>query len=116
MLASAFHPIADNQDRAQCLEVPLLAATALALFLSPSGSGAALSRSTCPGIESGRAYHVQTDQFYARRAVGMIEAARSNQSEALSAYVAADTRFELWRGDYNSSARNRGILGQLSSL
>ena len=97
----------------QCAAVPSFLLAALALLLSSLGSAAASTRPTCPGIENGRASRVETDQIYDRRAVQMVRAALLNDDRELSVYVAPDARFELWRGDYSSSARSRGILGAI---
>lgn len=65
----------------------------------------------CPGFEGGSPTPREIEQFYATRAIDIVRAATSGDVKKLEGMVAPAATFVVWRGDYTSSARDRGVKG-----
>lgn len=85
-----------------------------ALLLGFSGNLAESgTASACHNVPHRGASAVEIDQSYAERVIGILRAALSNNVGLLRTSVAPHARFELWRGDYSSSARHHGPRGAI---
>ena len=92
-----------------------LAAALIALipmFLWP-GAGAA---ATCHGFVDGKVYPPDVDRFYAMRAINIVRAGLANDQPTLSDLVLQEAKFEIWRGDYATSARQAGSGGLMEMV
>ena len=90
----------------------VLSASLLLVSSAPVAGEAA----ACPGFEGGRASRIEIDRFYVDRALGVVRAASANDTAVLSVAVADEARFEVWRGDYTSSARSTGPAGAIQMV
>jgi hypothetical protein len=68
---------------------------------------------SCPGFGTGWASPSEVKQFYADRAVEIVRAAFARDEKALGEMISPAAKFEIWRGDYTSSAREIGVQGML---
>lgn len=93
----------------------MLSILTTSMLLVSSGTFAG-EAAACPGFEGGRASRVEADRFYVDRALSVVRAASENDTAALSVVVADDARFEVWRGDYTSSARSSGPVGAIQMV
>ena len=85
----------------------------IALTVFAVGPGANAEVASCP---NGRTSPFDLDQFYAKRAITVVQAALRNDPATLDALVAPQARFEVWRGDYTTSARRHGVPGLLEMV
>ena len=85
-----------------------------ALLLAAGGPAAAPAIRECPGIENGQAEQVSTDLFYARRAIAVVEAALSENEDALGAMLAPGAELIIWRGDYSRTRTSPGAAGAMA--
>ena len=67
----------------------------------------------CPGFENGQVSRIDADSFYVQRVLSILRAASREDMTTLNSLVASDARFEIWRGDYTSSARETGPSGAI---
>lgn len=70
----------------------------------------------CPGFEGEQASRIDADTFYIQRVLSILSAASREDATILSSLVAGDARFEIWRGDYTSSAREVGPAGAIQMV
>lgn len=70
----------------------------------------------CPGFEGGSASQIDADRFYVERALDVMRAAARKDTDALRTVVAEEARFEIWRGDYTTSARRIGPDGAVEMV
>lgn len=81
------------------------------LTTTAAGAQASAGEASCSGFGEGQASRFDVDQFYAKRAIGIVQAGWRGDTTALEALVAPQAEFEVWRGDYTTSARRRGVAG-----
>ncbi len=94
--------------------MPGVVTAALILLLAAPAAVAWPASDRCPGINDGKAQQVETDRFYAQRAVQIVEAGLSGDEEALDAAVAPGAEFIIWRRDYSRMRESRGNAGAIA--
>jgi hypothetical protein len=62
-------------------------------------------------MEKGPVAPAEFQGFYARRAIDIVRAGLASDFARLRTMVSPDAGFEIWRGDYSTSARSSGPEG-----
>lgn len=70
----------------------------------------------CLGFENGPASEVDVDHIYSDRAVTIVRLALANDVAALTPLIRSDADVSIWRGDYNTSARQKGVAGVIEMV
>jgi hypothetical protein len=90
-----------------------LTVTAFLILMAQGNASAAQTPAFCPGFELGGSNRSDIDEFYVGRALQIIQFANQEDRVSLAKLVAPEAKFELWRGDYTSSARQLGADGAI---
>ena len=83
------------------------------MMIAPCNAIAGHAGSLCSGIEYGVSSPSDVDQYYAARAAEILQFAKQEDTSSLVALVAPEAKFNLWRGDYTTSARQSGPEGAI---
>lgn len=83
----------------------------LSLILADLPAHANARQPSCPGFSEGRTSPEHIDQFYAKRAAGIISAGLNGDTDALAALVAPKASLGFWDSDSFILARQPGPPG-----